>query len=199
MTQEINLLYIKSTGHVIAAFTRNGEPDKPEATADAFVGDGLHLRGFGESADFYSQKDFNDADLVIPAAQVGIFRTSYDSTILTAPFTWQLINLDTTPTLSKFNNAKPSLPTTPVTPTANPTLTLTLTGSVIATTNVLFVLVSPSPADPTATPSKVDPPSPTDPNQPIDIPLPASLASGEYYSIVFLAGYPACVLPFQVP
>src|SRR5882672_12186316 len=110
MTQEVNLLYIKSTGHVIAAFTRNGEPAKPETTADAFVGDGLHLRGFGESPDFYSQKDFNDADMVIPAAQVGIFRTGYDSTILNAPFTWQLINLDATPTLSKFNNAKPTLP-----------------------------------------------------------------------------------------
>jgi hypothetical protein len=199
MTQEMNLLYIKSTGHVIAAFTRNGETTQPETKADAFVGGGLHLRGFGDAKDFYSQKDFNEADLAIPATEIGIFRTGYDNTILNAPFTWQLINLDTTPALSKFNNAKPSLPTTPVTPAPNPTLILKLTGSVIATTKVLFVLVAPSPADPTATPSKVDPPSPTQANQTMHIPLPASLASGEYYSLVFLAGYPACVLPFKIP
>src|SRR5260370_13612997 len=52
MNPEMNLLYLKSTGHVLAAFTRSGEPDKAETTADAFVGAGLHLRAFGSPSKY---------------------------------------------------------------------------------------------------------------------------------------------------
>ncbi|HLK05678.1 MAG TPA: hypothetical protein VKT53_14665 [Candidatus Acidoferrum sp.] len=199
MNKELNLLYIKSTGHVIAAFTRSGEPTQPETAADAFVGDGFHLRGFGDVSEFYSQSDFNSADLMIPASEIGIFRTSFDSTVLNAPFDSQMINLDTTPALGTFSNAKPAPPATlPVTPAPTQSLKVTLAGSLSGPTNATFILISPSPAAPIVKSSLIQPPNPSLPNQQIDIPLPASLSVGEYYALIFLAGYPACVLPFQI-
>jgi hypothetical protein len=45
MNPEMDVLYMKGLGHVLAAFTRAAEPDQIEASAATFVGDGLHLRG----------------------------------------------------------------------------------------------------------------------------------------------------------
>lgn len=198
MSSEMNLLYVKPTGHVLAGFTRSGEPGTAETTADGFVGDSLRLRGFGHKDRYANLTDFNSADLVVPAAQIGVFRTTLDMTILSTPSASQVTNLDTTPKVQPFSNVSPSLPPAPP-PLPNPPLKVNLSPSVLGPTDAIFVLISPSPAPPVSKPLTITPPSIPASNQDVTVPLPAGLASGEYYCLIFITGYPACVLPFQVP
>jgi hypothetical protein len=198
MSSEMNLLYLKPTGHVLAGFTRSGEPARAETTADGFVGDGLHLRGFGDKDRYADPSDFNSADLVVPAAQIGVFRMTLDMTILGAPSASQVTNLDTTPKVQPFSNASPSLPAAPP-PLPNPPMTVTLTPAVSGSADAIFVFIPPSPAVPITKPLTISSPIGAPSNQAVTVPVPSGLASGEYYCLIFITGYPACVLPFQVP
>jgi len=191
MTSQMDLLYLKSTGHVLATFTRSGEPATLETTADAFVGDGLHLRGFGDESKYPSVKDFNEADLIVPGSEVGIFRTACDASVLRDPADSILANLSATPTLETI------LSTSDV-DTATPP-GIILKPPVLGATNALFVFTSSNLANSIAQSSTVNAPSSASSSQTVDITPPSSLVSGQYYCLIFVAGYPPCVAPFTVP
>lgn len=86
-TPQMDLLYFSATGHVLAAFTRVSEPPQIESDASAFVGDGFHLRAFGDST---SVLDFGNQEFVIPVNQVGLLRTDLSASQLVAPREFQV-------------------------------------------------------------------------------------------------------------
>jgi hypothetical protein len=81
-TPQMDVLYLASTGHVLAIFTRISEPAQIESDGSAFLGDGFHVRGFGESA---TVSQFNNQEFVIPVNQVGLLRTDLSPSQLIAP------------------------------------------------------------------------------------------------------------------
>jgi hypothetical protein len=195
MNPQMNLLYLKSTGHVLAGFIRNGEPVKGEAVADAFVGDGLHLRGFGDPAKYSDYQDFNTQDPIIPSTEIAIFRTVLDSSIIRSPFKSILSNLDSTPTLGA-PKGPPATPPFGSLPAAG--ITITLPQSVPGSTKALLTLETSSPTLPTVIAFVIDPPSVPAAKQDVTLPLP-TLGTGKYYALVFVPGYQSCVVTFSVP
>ena len=105
-TPQMDVLYFSATGHVLAAFTRVSEPPQIESDASSFVGDGFHIRAFGDSASVLA---FGNQEFVIPVNQVGLLRTDLSASQLVAPREFQvnlpapgsppLESLSTAPTL----------------------------------------------------------------------------------------------------
>jgi len=86
-TPQMDLLYFSATGHVLAAFTRVSEPPQIESDASSFLGDGFHVRAFGDSASVLA---FGNQEFVIPVNQVGLLRTDLSATQLVAPREFQV-------------------------------------------------------------------------------------------------------------
>jgi hypothetical protein len=89
MNPQMDVLYVKDLGHVLAGFTRASEPAQIEASALSFVGDGLHLRGLRRLA--VDQEDF-----FVPSSQIALLRTNFDPSLLRTPRDWY-VNLTASP------------------------------------------------------------------------------------------------------
>ena len=81
-TPQMDLLYFSATGHVLAAFSRVSEPPQIESDASSFLGDGFHVRAFGDGPTVAA---FGNQEFVIPANQVGLLRTDWSASQLVAP------------------------------------------------------------------------------------------------------------------
>lgn len=86
-TPQMDVLYFSATGHVLAAFTRVSEPPQIESDASSFLGDGFHVRPFGDSASVFA---FGNQEFVIPVNQVGLLRTDLSPSQLVAPREFQV-------------------------------------------------------------------------------------------------------------
>jgi hypothetical protein len=156
----MDVLYMSLTGHVLAIFTRVSEPAKIETDPSAFLGDGYHLRGYGNQAAVAS---FNNQEFVIPTSEIGLLRTDFNATqvvmprdfgvTLPAPSLPPLGGLGAAPTLgyaaSKFTltGAPPVFMIlvwgpTPMTAPGNPVLTLSnsLTPSGLVSGSTYFAI-----------------------------------------------------------
>jgi hypothetical protein len=179
MNPQMDVLYLKYLGHVLAAFTRAAEPDQIETSAAAFVGDGLHLRGLPGA---------EDQDLIVPPAQIGILRTNLDWSLLRTPRNWywdlsanppapvesvQTLTATTTPTPVLITS------TSPASFAAGTTVRMLIEGSSLS--SPLLVTLAPTSASVAQ----------------IQIPVP-TLAPGLYYVIVFVPLYPITAANFTV-
>jgi hypothetical protein len=204
MNPQMNLLYLKKTGHVLATFTRSGEPGTSEKTADAFVGDGLHLRGLGDPTKYSTLDDFNNhQDFIVPNTEIAIFRTDNQGLVVISPQSSFLTNLDSTPSLQTISKGPlTSSPATivnvPPTPNVVPTypISIKLPAAVSTDTHVFILIEGPSLAQPLPIPFPPIPAAASGTAQQLP-PLP-TLGPGAYYALVFAEAYPLCVVPFKV-
>jgi hypothetical protein len=175
MNPEMNLLYLKSSGHVLAAFTRSGEPDTGEKLADAFVGDGLHVRGLGVVNHYASTADFN----------LQVLRSPRDS---------YLTSLDASPALNTMVNPSLVLAPAPAPATLPYTSTFTVVLSPPSDKDfpVLVYFVPQSPGQIISKPMVLGKSTPS-----LTLPTP-DVGSGSYYALIFVATYPLEVVPFKV-
>ena len=180
MNSQMDALYMKDLGHVLAAFTRAAEPDQIEASAAAFVGDGLHLRG---------TKGAEDQDLVVPAAQIELSRSNLDPFVLSSPRSWYW-DLSTNPPAL----VESALSFTVAATSTAVTLTAGVPAAFAAGTKVHVLIEGMS----LASPLLITVPASSASGSPITIPVPA-LASGSYYAIVFVPLYPITAASFTVP
>jgi len=158
---QMDVLYMSLTGHVLAIFTRVSEPAKIETDPSAFLGDGYHLRGYGNQAAVAS---FNNQEFVIPTSEIGLLRTDFNAAqvampreygvTLPAPALPPLGGLGAAPTTFGYARPKFTLSGTPnvfmilvygPTPMAapgNPVLTLSnnFTASGLATGSTYFAI-----------------------------------------------------------
>jgi hypothetical protein len=194
MNPEMNLLYLKSSGHVLAAFTRSGEPDTGEKLADAFVGDGLHVRGLGVVNHYASTADFNLQDFVIPKTDIGVFRTALDNSVLRSPRDSYLTSLDASPALNTMVNPSLVLAPAPAPATLPYTSTFTVVLSPPSDKDfpVLVYFVPQSPGQIISKPMVLGKSTPS-----LTLPTP-DVGSGSYYALIFVATYPLEVVPFKV-
>src|SRR5436853_7874525 len=79
MNQQMNLIYAADTGHVLALFTRNAEPSQPDKKPDVFVGDGLHVRGAGDSSHY---ADFETVDFAVLPENLKLLQVAFDSSVI---------------------------------------------------------------------------------------------------------------------
>ena len=176
MSAQMDLLYLKTTGHVLGGFTRVGEPKKLETTATAFTGDSLLVNGIGDS----SVANFNQRPkLIIPGDQIGLFRADLDPGLLAQPRNFGLINRDTVPALQPNSSKRPSA-------TAPPNSTISLPGAEVAARDlqVTVVLEGQSLGDPVVLPPTVIPSTKSSCN--VTFP---SVAPGTYFLLIFVETY----------
>ena len=189
MTPQMDVLYVKDLGHVLAAFTRVSEPDQLEASAAPFLATGLHVRGLGDPAGYPSPGDFNSQTFVVPADRIALARVALNSAQLAAPRDLTVtISPTSPPTVSSF----PS--TAPPTITTGPPLKVKLAQPAAAATPFLILLDGPSldtPIEqPCIFPQGAHDFTPT-------LPAISALSAGiTYYAIVFFPSYPIAVHNF---
>jgi hypothetical protein len=177
MNPQMDVLYLKDLGHVLAAFTRASEPDQIETSAALFVGDGLHLRGL---------EKLEAEDFLIPATQIEMLRTNLDTLPLRTPRNYCVQSGN--PPLLEFTQSFTAAPT----PTAV-TLTAVMPATFAAGTKVQVLIEGASLGSPLVlTPPPTSASAPT-----IPIPVP-TLASGTYYALVFVPLYPIMAASFTV-
>ena len=86
-TLQMDVLYLTATGHVLAIFTRASEPANPEADGSAFLGEGFHIRGFGNAKQLAS---FQNQEFIIPANQISLARVTNNPSQAISPWQQQL-------------------------------------------------------------------------------------------------------------
>jgi hypothetical protein len=189
MTPQMDVLYVKDLGHVLAAFTRVSEPDQLEASAAAFLTTGLYVRGLGNPAGYPSPSDFNSQNFLVPPDRIALARVALNSAQLAAPRALTVtISPSSPPTVSSF----PSI--APLTITTGP-LKVTLAQPAAADTPFLILLDGPSLDTPIEQPCIF-------PQGALDftptLPAISTLSGGvTYYAIVFVPNYPVSVHNFM--
>ncbi|MEX3788808.1 hypothetical protein [Paraburkholderia sp. BR14374] len=186
MDPQMNVLYLGSTGHVLAVFTRVAEPAIPEQVPDTFVGDGgLHVRGLGYGIAAPDLAHFNAQDIIVPTTQLKLRQTSLDPTVMQSPrqYTYDA-------TGDKFSGIGPMPTLSPANPTTS--ITVTLLASPGKALNVLVFLQGPQPGASLLVPG----PANTS-NAVTTIQLP-SLSPGEYDALLFVEGYKPAFEHFTV-
>jgi len=188
MTVQADLLYMKSTGHVLSAFTRVGEPKDLEKDATLFAGEGLPANGLGNpgTAPF---TDFNTRTLVIPPEQINLFRGDIDPHLLLQPRNLCLTDLDASPNVQPIGNAAATVPAPGGAP---PALTITIPAAATSDIPVIIVVEGPNLQDPLVISTKI---AATQASVSESF---STLGSGQYYVVVFIAKYPIAVRPFTV-
>jgi hypothetical protein len=187
MTPQMDVLYVKDLGHVLAAFTRVSEPDQLEASAAPFLTTGLNVRGLGDPAGYLSPTDFNSQTFVVPPDRIALARVALNSAQLAAPRDLTMtISPTSPPTVSSF----PS--TAPPTITTGPKVTLTQPAA--ADTPFLILLDGPSLDTPIEQPC-IFPKGAVDFTPTLS--AISTLSTGvTYYAIVFVPSYPIAVHNF---
>jgi hypothetical protein len=181
MSAQMAVCYVKTLGHVMAAFTRASEPDQIEATPDAFVGEGLHLRGISGPP---------DQDFTIPVAQIGLLRTDLNPAVLRAPRQWFADLTATPPTMVESSQTLTASNPTP----SSIVLSATSPIAFAPGTTVTTLIEGPSLSNPLPVSLSASATS----SATINIPLPA-LSPGNYFALVLVPLYPIVAVPFTVP
>jgi hypothetical protein len=188
MTPQMDVLYVKDLGHVLAAFTRVSEPDQLEASAAPFLTTGLNVRGLGNPAGYPSPSDFNSQTFVVPPGRIALARVALNSAQLAAPRELTVtISASSPPTATSFpNTAPPTITTGP--------LKVTLAQPAAAATPFLILLDGPSLDTPIEQPCMF--PQGAGDFTPT-LPAISALSAGvTYYAIVFFPSYPIAVHNF---
>jgi hypothetical protein len=178
----MDVLYIQkylqqNYGHVLGIFTRNAQPIQIEATADAFVGDGLRLHTPSTKS---TPSNPDIVDIVIPASYIGLFAAALDYKALASPLDYTAVPSTGTPT--KVQPPTGPAVTVSVSP---PNFTIKTPAGLNASMLILFVA-------PPAAPVAITPSIPA--TSPYNAALPATLTSGvTYRTVVFVPGSPIAV------
>jgi hypothetical protein len=181
MNPQMDVLYMKSFGQVLAIFTRASEPDTIESTPTTFIGDGLHLRGIVHPKD-------PAIDVVVPPSQLALTRVDLNPAQLLMPRSMCVKDPQNPSALSDFLNAAP--PT--VTHAAGPPSSLTVTATAVASGTPILALIAAAPAGNPMTITGSFPATGL-----VTLILP-SLPSGTYYAVAFVPGYPVGVQDFLI-
>lgn len=189
MTPQMDVLYVKDLGQVLAAFTRVSEPDQLEASAAAFLTTGLYVRGLGDPAGYPSPGDFNSQNFLVPPDRIALARVALNSAQLAAPRT---LTVTISPTSPPAASSFPSI--APLTITTGP-LKVTLAQPAAADTPFLILLGGPSLDTPIEQPC-IFPKGVVDFTPTLSA-LSALSAGVTYYAIVFVPGYPIAVQNFK--
>jgi hypothetical protein len=181
MVPQMDVLYMKSLGQVLAIFTRASEPDTIEPTAATFVGDGLHLRGIGDLTD-------PTIDVVVPPSQVALTRVDLNPIQLVIPRSLWVDPQNPTAVVDPPNASSPLT----LTPNPGPPPSLKVAAATVASgTPVLALIVAAPAGNPMTITGSFPAPGP------VILTLP-SLLSGKYYAVVFVPGYPVAVQNFSI-
>lgn len=188
MDPQMNVLYLGSTGHVLAVFTRVAEPAMPEQAPDTFVGvGGLHVRGLGYDVALphFTLAQFNAQDIIVPTTQLKLRQTGLDPTVMQSPRQYAY-----DATGDKFSGIGPM----PALSLANPptSITVTLLPAPSKALNVLVFLQGPQPG---ASPPVPGPANTSNAVTTIQLP---SLSPGEYDALLFVEGYKPAFEHFTV-
>lgn len=183
MNQQMDLLYLENTGHVLAAFTRVGEPKEPEASADVFTGDKLLVNGLGDPTDY---TDFNSRPpFQIPSALVSLFRGYLDESELKQP---RNLCMDVTKSPPTVGTASGEFPT--FRPSDG---MITIDHAAPAELAVTVIIEGQTLQDPVvAPPAKI---TANTTSCPVSV---GALSTGKYYALVFVQTWPVSVTPFDV-
>jgi hypothetical protein len=193
MNPQMDVLYLKDLGHVLAAFTRVSEPDQIEASAMAFIGDGLHLRGLGTPANYApsaTNADFNTQDFVVPPSHIALTRVDLNPSQLAAPRDQYVTISNTPPTVSLFANSPPVIAISP--------LKITLAHAIATDTPFLILIEGQALGSPIEQPCTF-PAGPAGSTFTPNLPAVSTLSPGTYYAVVFVPAYPIDVHFFTVP
>lgn len=175
MSETMSVIVVKETQHVLAALTSNA---KAELTAEAVAGGGLLVRGFFDST---NQTVLDEQFQVQPDA-LEVVDVDYDPSVLAMPREYSLEEVD--------GKKEPALPAGEA-----PTLALTATTATVSVQNdveedcgfYLYITGAglPSPRSYTGKIAKE--------TKTTTINLDRALASGDYPTLVLLAGSPIVV------
>jgi hypothetical protein len=172
-TPQMDVLYMSSTGHVLAILTRMSEPSQVEADATIFLDDGYHLRGFGDPATI---AQFANGEFVIPVSQVGLVRADLNSSQAVSPRQYQVgLPVATPPSIQNLGGA--------------PTLVYGTTGFTITpvSSQSLILVYGPTPTSAPAVPIQ------TLVNK---FSAPGLVSGQKYFAIAFVPGVQVAVLAF---
>lgn len=179
---QMDVLYMKDYLHVLGMFTRNAEPTQIEATADAFVGDGFHLRGLSIGGVVPNPGQ----DFIVPANLIGIYPAGLNPAQLSTPLT--------------LYADPPSAPTEAKAFIQPDVVTVSVSGLGVASLSLVPIggggpVPFPNDADALvlveggATPTQVPFKIPASSASPFSLSLPP-LNHGTYFLVAFVLGYP---------
>lgn len=141
-TPQMDVLYVTTTGQVLAIFTRTSEPAQIETDPTVFLGDGFHLRGFGRQN---TMDDFNNQEFIVPASQIGLLRTDLIASQVVAPRQYQVnLPISAPPLIAGIG-----VPTTGFTYSAG---SFSITPSPASGTPYLILIYGPTPTSAPASP-----------------------------------------------
>jgi hypothetical protein len=182
---QMDVLYMQGLGHVLGIFTRTSEPAQIETDASVFVGDGLHLRGSPP----FPQPPASGHDLVVPPSMIGVFRAVRNWRQIFQPFNLYVSQPPSTPALSSFAAAGPTLGFT------SPNLTITLTPATAGSALNILVLAldvnggNPVPFSAQTTPGQTS----------VNIAMTGLVSGDNYNAFVFIPTLPVAVQQFTAP
>jgi hypothetical protein len=194
MNPQMDVLYMKDLGHVLATFTRAAEPDQLETSASVSVGDGLHLRGLGIPGNYNSADDYNVEDFVVAASHIALARFDLNPTQLAAPRDQVVTFQNNVPAaLTAYPNPSPL-----ITPSLGTPRSLTIKPSSVfgSDTKYLLLIYGQALASPIEWPATFPGNSP---KAILTFPALASLASGTYYAVAFVPDNAIAIQFFKVP
>jgi hypothetical protein len=185
MSTQAELLYLKTTGHVLSVFTRVGETKDPEKDSSVFTGDSLLVNGLGDpGAAVADWAAFNQRPkFLIPGDQISLFRADLDPSVLAQPRSLCLVNLNSSPSVQAVSSAPPKVDTS--------SAAISLHDPVPS--DLSLVVVIEGQHDPIVIPKTMT--NSGTPSGSVTLP---PLAPGDYFAVVFLATYPISVKLFTV-